>query len=130
MAVDLARIVEHATKEGQLQPEKQRAHIMFTDGIIGGEGDGPLSPRPVPLGYLSFSDNVATGDYVNCLAMGFDPAKIPMIREAFRLGKYRLAGTSKFDARIQINGNAVRSEDMGSKLCRKFLPPREWRGYL
>ena len=130
MAVDLARIVEYATNEGQLRPEKQRVHIMLTDGIIAGEGDGPLSPRPISLGYLSFSDNVAEGDYVNGLAMGFDPAKIPMIREAFLLGKYPLGSINKFDARIQVNGNAVQSEDMRSGLGRRFLPPREWRRYL
>jgi uncharacterized protein (DUF362 family) len=130
MAVDLARIVEYADGEGQLHQDKQRIHIMLTDGIVGGEGDGPLSPRPVSLGYLSFSDNVAVGDYVNCLFMGFDPEKIPIIREAFRLGKYRLATTTKFESTIRVNGNYIRSMDVAPMLCRKFLPPREWRRYL
>jgi uncharacterized protein (DUF362 family) len=130
MAVDIARIVEYATVQGRLQPEKQRTHIMLTDGIIAGEGDGPLSPRPVSLGYLSFSDDVAAGDYVNCLAMGFDPEKIPMIREAFRLGRYPLTEARKADIKIRINGEAVRIKDVGTTLGRKFLPPREWRRYL
>ena len=130
MAVDLARVVEYATKQGHLQPDRQRRHIMLTDGIVAGEGDGPLSPRPVPLGYVSFSDNVAAGDYVNCLAMGFDPEKIPMIREAFRLGSYRLADDDRFSVDLRINGNTVPIKDAGSKFCRKFLPPQAWRRYL
>ncbi len=130
MAVDLARIVEYTTDQGRLLPEKQRTHIMVTDGITAGEGDGPLSPRPVSLGYLSFSDNVAAGDYVNCLAMGFDPEKVPMLREAFRLSRYRLAEISHRDIRIQINGEAVQSKNVGITLGRKFLAPREWRRYL
>ena len=130
MAVDLARVVEYATHEGHMQLEKQRRHIMLTDGIVGGEGDGPLSPRPVCLGYLSFSDNIALGDYVNCLAMGFNPEKIPMIREAFRLDKYRIAGASGLDVDVRFNGNALQISDLPTQLGRKFLPPREWRRYL
>lgn len=130
MAVDLARIVEYANNQGRLQTEKRRTHIMITDGIVAGEGDGPLSPRPVCHGYLSFSDNVAAGDYVNCLAMGFDPEKIPMIQEAFRFGRYPLAETSNSDIKTRINGETVQIKDVGIKLGRKFLPPREWRRYL
>jgi uncharacterized protein (DUF362 family) len=130
MAVDLARIVEYATNEGRLLSQKQRTHIMLTDGIMAGEGDGPLSPRPVSLGYLSFSDNVAAGDYVNCLAMGFDPEKIPMIREAFRLDRYRLTEVNNFDAKMRINGNAVQVDEAKTEFHRKFIPPREWQRYL
>jgi uncharacterized protein (DUF362 family) len=130
MAVDLARIVEYATNQGCMQPTRQRTHIMLTDGIIAGEGDGPLSPQPVHLGYVSFSDNVASGDYINCLAMGFDPEKIPMIREAFRLGSYNLAGASNVDIKVRINGEPVQIKDVGTAIGRKFLAPREWRRYL
>ncbi len=130
MAVDLARIVEYANNQGQLQLNKQRAHIMLTDGIVAGEGDGPLSPRPVRLGYLSFSDNVASGDFVNCLAMGFDPEKIPMIREAFHLGKYSLSDVNKPDSEIRINNEPVGIMSVSTAVGRKFLAPREWRRYL
>jgi uncharacterized protein (DUF362 family) len=130
MAIDLARIVEYAANQGRLQSEKQRTHIMLTDGIIAGEGNGPLSPQPVSLGYLSFSDNVVVGDYVNCLAMGFDPERIPMIREAFRLSKYPLAETSDLEIKIRINGKAGQIEDVRTLFGRKFLPPREWRRNL
>lgn len=130
MALDLARIAEYANKEGRLCAKKQRKHIMLTDGVIGGEGDGPLSPRPVPLGYLSFSDNVAFGDYVNCLAMGYDPKKIPMIHEAFQLETYPLAPGDPSKAAIQVNGETYDVDHFRKGMGRKFLTPREWRTQL
>jgi uncharacterized protein (DUF362 family) len=130
MAVDLARIVKYADKTGKMRTDTQRTHLLFTDGIIGGEGNGPLSPCPVPLGYLSFSDDVVVGDYVNALAMGFDPQKIPMLREAVKLNKYPLTDADPWQAVIRFNGRAVPIDALQQQLGKKFLPPREWRQAL
>jgi uncharacterized protein (DUF362 family) len=130
MAVDLARIVKYADKTGKMRTDTQRTHLLFTDGIIGGEGNGPLSPRPVPLGYLSFSDDVVIGDYVNALAMGFDPRKIPMLREAVKLNKYPLTDADPSQVVIRFNGRAVPIDTLQQQLGKKFLPPREWRQAL
>ena len=129
MAVDLAKIVEYANKKGEFRPEKQRTHLVLTDGVIGGEGNGPLSPWPVYLGYLSFSENVALGDYVNCLAMGFDPEKLPMIQEAFRSNSYPLAQQDSLKNTIRINGD-LEVMRLWKGLGRKFAAPREWRGFF
>jgi uncharacterized protein (DUF362 family) len=130
MAVDLARILEYSDNQGRLCPERQRTHLLLTDGIVGGEGNGPLSPRPVRLGYLSFSDNIAEGDYVNCLAMGFDPERLPVVREAFRLETYPLAPARAFEAQIQMNGANVNVNELVGGLGGKFIPAREWQNYL
>jgi hypothetical protein len=127
MALDLARIVEHADRNGRLQAERQRLHVMVTDGIVGGEGNGPLSPQPVTLGYLSFADNVAFGDYFNCLAMGFDPRRIPMIANAFRTAPYRLVADGVEPERLHHNGELIGITAFRNRQERKFLPPREWR---
>ncbi|MBE0540483.1 MAG: DUF362 domain-containing protein [Verrucomicrobia bacterium] len=130
MAVDLARIIEHADKTGQLRQEKVRTHIMLTDGVIGGEGDGPLSPKPVQLGLLAFSDNIVLGDFVNSLSMGYDPDSIPMIREAFKLRDYPLTSRGIADPIIGLNGETLSMGDYRLRFGRKFRPPREWRRAL
>jgi uncharacterized protein (DUF362 family) len=130
MAIDLARIVEYADKSGKLQTQKQRTHLMLTDGIIGGEGNGPLSPKPVPLGYLCFSDSVVVGDYVNALAMGFSPQDLPIIREALNLGEYPLIRGELSGLKVRINGKDMPIETLGKELDRKFQPPKEWRRTL
>src|SRR5262249_193533 len=47
MALDVARCVRHADREGTLHEAPQRHHVVVVDGIVGGEGEGPLSPSPV-----------------------------------------------------------------------------------
>ena len=44
MTVDLLRIFIYADKEGNLQNTPSRKILSIVDGIIGGEGDGPLNP--------------------------------------------------------------------------------------
>lgn len=130
MAVDLARILEYTDKKGNLQKDKQRTHLMLTDGIIGGEGDGPLSPQPVSLGYLCFSDNVVVGDYVNALAVGFKPQALPIIREGLKLNDYPLFRGNLQDMKIRFNGKLLPLESFKEGLGRNFLAPKEWCGTL
>jgi uncharacterized protein (DUF362 family) len=130
MAVDLATILEYADRKGDLHKDKQRKHMMLADGIIGGEGDGPLSPRPVSLGYLCFSDNVTAGDYVNALAMGFRPDTLPIIREALKPNDYPLFRGEPSELVIRWNGETLRAGSFHPDHGRKFLPPKEWRGTL
>ena len=130
MAVDLARILEYADKNGTLQQCKQRVHLMMTDGIISGEGDGPLSPTPVHLGYWLFTDNIALGDYINAKVMGFNYQKLPIVREALRIKEYPLFDGDLALQKLQINGQTVSSESINGGLKRKFIAPREWREVL
>jgi uncharacterized protein (DUF362 family) len=103
---------------------------MITDGVIGGEGDGPLSPRPVRFGYLSFSDDVVPGDRANALAMGFDPDELPMLRGAIGLGKYPLTDTDLENVPVSINGRSGSWHLLRQGFGRKFVPASEWRSTL
>lgn len=129
MALDLATIVSYADTQGVMHSKPQRKHLALTDGITAGEGDGPLSPRPVDFGYLSFSDNIAIADYINSLAMGFDPGRIPLIREALR-PRDRPIADSKPAGDVQFNGEPISISELAALFPRQFQPPREWRAIL
>jgi hypothetical protein len=129
MALDLTRILEFADQNGRLCDRPQRSHIVITDGIIGGEGNGPLSPRPVPLGYLSFSENLPAADYVNCLVMGIDPLRLPIVREAFSKHRFPVADDSLYSGVIRVNGALICPDDLRAACQRPFAPPREWRNW-
>ncbi|MGB8990856.1 MAG: DUF362 domain-containing protein, partial [Desulfobaccales bacterium] len=63
MAVDLARIVSYADSAGVMQAKPCRPHLACIDGIVGGEGQGPLKPQAVHSGLLLWADNPAIADY-------------------------------------------------------------------
>jgi len=130
MVLDLARIVQYAAESGKTGSSPFRKYVSLVDGIIAGEGEGPLFPDPVRAGVLFFCDNPAISDYAASLLMGFDPDRIPLIREAFKLEKLPLCGESPGDAAVVCNGERCLLGDLAPVLERPFMPPFGWRGKI
>lgn len=131
MTLDLARILHYADSRGELLDRPQRLHLSFIDGIVGGEGNGPLDPTPVKPGVLIFGDNVAVTDRVASRIMGFDPQKIPLIREAFRHSSRPLAEIGFTEgARCIYNGSGRLESELPLAIGRPFEPSVGWRGHL
>jgi uncharacterized protein (DUF362 family) len=61
-----------------------RPGYAIIDGIVGMEGNGPISGEPIASGVLVFADDPVAADAVGASLMGFDPAQIPYISEAGR----------------------------------------------
>jgi uncharacterized protein (DUF362 family) len=61
-----------------------RPSYAIVDGIVGMEGNGPISGEPVPSGVLLFADDPVAADSIGATLMGFDPGRIPYIAEAGR----------------------------------------------
>jgi uncharacterized protein (DUF362 family) len=127
MALDVARVIRYATKNGDLANTEQRKHLMLTDGIIGGQAEGPLSPTPVNAGMLIFSEDIAVGDLVNCLAMGFDPFKVPLIRESFSIDELQLTEYAPMEIDVLMNGTMLPAFKIPDKVPVRFSPPRSWK---
>jgi len=129
MTLDIARILTYADADGSLKDRPQRRHLLLVDGIVGGEGDGPLAPRPVKSGLLLFSSDLAQGDQACCRLIGFDPEKVPLVREAFRVKTYPIASVKPDSSPVFFNGRVVSLAEL-RPLPRTFLPPRGWRGHV
>lgn len=130
MALDIARIIGHVNKAGILQDEYIRPHYVLVDGIVGGEGNGPLKPKPVNSGTLIFSSELPLADYLSALVMGFSPSSIQIIKNAFELETYPLTkGRIDKDYQFNLNGNLV-LVDSKWQVNQQFLPPRGWRGHV
>lgn len=130
MALDVARLLHYADSFGKLQASIQRRHLSLIDGIVGGEGEGPLSPTPVDSRVVLFSQNVAIGDWMAARLMGLDPESIPLVREAFAEGKYSLGASDPSRVDIFFNSRQVTESDVRPILSRAFLPPRGWQRYF
>jgi uncharacterized protein (DUF362 family) len=76
MTVDLMRVFYFADGEGQIHSTPQRRLFSVIDGVVGGEGCGPLTPDPHPAGILIGGANPIAADLIATRLMGFDPMKL------------------------------------------------------
>jgi uncharacterized protein (DUF362 family) len=61
-----------------------RPSYAIIDGIVGMEGNGPISGEPIGSGVLVFADDAVGADTIGASLMGFDPEQIPYLSEAGR----------------------------------------------
>jgi hypothetical protein len=113
--LDLNRVLLYADKEGRLRPEAQRRCLSIVDGILAGEGEGPLGATPVPTGLLIGGGDPCLVDWVATRAMGLDPQQIPTIARALSA---QLLGTTS------LAGLELRQD--GPRPSHRFVPPRSW----
>jgi uncharacterized protein (DUF362 family)/phenylacetate-coenzyme A ligase PaaK-like adenylate-forming protein len=128
MSVDLARVVHHADVQGAMHAEQQRTHLSLIDGIVAGEGEGPLNPDPVDTGTLLFSDDVALGDRVACRWMGLEPQAIPLIREAFVPMTFPVTRASADPEAVLLNGAPLLETELHAP--HPFRPAPGWAEHL
>jgi uncharacterized protein (DUF362 family) len=86
MCLDLNKIIMYGKMDSSFRdakPENRKKYYVLVDGIIAGEGKGPMDPDPVGAGLVVFGLNPATTDAVCARLMGFDPELIPIVRQAF-----------------------------------------------
>lgn len=83
MCVDLNRCLYYSDAEGfHPDAEKPVRHVLTVlDGIVAGEGNGPLAPNARPLGVVIAGVDPLAVDLVAVHLMGFDPRKLPKLRE-------------------------------------------------
>jgi uncharacterized protein (DUF362 family) len=80
MTADLARAAVLADVEGVVHDVPQRRFVSIVDGIVAGEGEGPLAPDPRPSGVLIAGTNLLAVDLVGTRLMGFDWRRVRSLR--------------------------------------------------
>lgn len=94
MCLDLNKIVFYGNPDGSLRaPESQnrKRHYVLVDGILAGEGRGPMNPDPVEAGVVLFGLHPPSVDAACAYLMGFDPDKVPIVARAFQCKSFPLA---------------------------------------
>lgn len=113
--LDLCHLLHYADHEGRLHDTPVRRHLALVDGIIAGEGEGPLASTPKRAGLLLAGRDPVLVDHVATELMGFDPQRVPTVREALRRP---LLPTSDL-ARLETRLDGPRPES-------PFVPPSTW----
>jgi uncharacterized protein (DUF362 family) len=84
MVVDLNKCLFFYDGKGQRRSRPLR-YLAVVDGIIGGEGNGPLAPDPHPCGMVLAGTHPVAIDMVAARLMGFDWQKLRLLRHCFAL---------------------------------------------
>ncbi len=86
MCLDLNRCLYYSDAEGLHLDAGRPVRTVLTilDGIVAGEGEGPLAPRDVALGVVLAGTDPGAVDLAAVRLMGFDETQIPKLIEAIR----------------------------------------------
>jgi uncharacterized protein (DUF362 family) len=135
MCLDLNKILFFGRLDGTLMDNEVYAgkrYLALVDGILAGEGDGPLDPDPVAARLVLGGTNPAAVDAAAAVLMGFDPEKIPVVYRAYLSATFPLVGGSWRDVRLVSNapGWNVRLGDIDPSGCFHFKPHFGWEGHI
>lgn len=129
MAVDLYRIFIYADKEGKLQDTPMRRIFSIVDGVVGGEGNGPLTPDSKRCGLIIAGCNLYAVDMVCTRLMGFDYKKIKKLK--YVLDHPELFKVSLPDTTILSNVDyRDLFEEENKKTYFDFEPHPGWKGFI
>jgi uncharacterized protein (DUF362 family) len=122
MVMDLNKIIYFGKEDGSIQTQKRRDFFSIGDGIIGGQGDGPLHPDPLALGVITFTNSSVWHDICVATLMGFDFHKIPLLKEGISMDR-----GEKIE--ILLDKQAIKVDDL-RKIAVKTIPPPGWVKYF
>jgi hypothetical protein len=137
MCCDLNRCLYYSDAKGLHldAPAPVRTVLTLIDGVVAGEGEGPLAPRDVPLGAIVASTDPVAADLVAVRLMGFDERKLAKLFEPMRDAGPRI--TAVRDAadvsvgEVAAGGFAVRElrlDDLHA--ARPFAAHPGWAGHV
>lgn len=131
MVYDLNMILLYGKAEGgPLANTPQRRTVSILDGLIAGEGNGPLQPLPVEAGVIAASENPFLIDFAMARMMGFDWRKIPLLAN-YHLFKHRPWSDFQPDCfRVLLNGVLREDGWRAIPVIRRFVPPPGWKNHI
>jgi len=121
MVMDLNRIALFGKEDGTLSDVKQRQIYSLCDGIIGGQGNGPLEPVPLELGIIMLSNNNFLADIVAGELMKMKIEKIYLLSAANKT-------LENDNYRIEINNEIISFKDLSNYSIDTLMPPG-WVNY-
>jgi uncharacterized protein (DUF362 family) len=83
MCADLNKCLFHFDGAGQPRRAPLR-YLAVVDGIVGGDGKGPMAPDPKPCGVIVAGANPLAVDCVGAALMGFDFRKLALLRQPYQ----------------------------------------------
>lgn len=129
--LDINRLVIYADKKGKIMEIPQRRIINLIDGIVAGEGEGPLFPASKRCGCILAGQNSFAVDAVAAKLMGYDYRKIPMLDRVRAIERYPLIEFDVGDIDLRSNDSKWNGCWNDVSFCNfGFLPSSGWIGHI
>ncbi len=114
--LDINRIAFYADRNGIMQGSPQRKFFGIIDGIIGQQGDAPISGEPVQCGVIFAGLNLVVLDALATRVMGIDYKIIKTISEAGSINKWPL-----LQKNVDLTFEDIEAPNLN------FILPRGWQ---
>lgn len=129
MVLDLNKCLFFFGGDGQPRRKPLR-YLALVDGIIGGEGNGPMAPDPVKAGAIIAGTHPVSVDLVAATIMGFDWQKIRLLKNCFAMKRLNFAEFEPGEIEVRSdkrawNGTLEQMEELFS-----FKPHFGWTGAI
>jgi uncharacterized protein (DUF362 family) len=137
MCVDLNRCLYYSDATGSHfgAPAPVRRVLTVIDGVVAGEGEGPLAPRDVPLGVVLAATDPIALDLAAVRLMGFDEQRLPKLSEPMRDTHLRITAVrSPADVEVcevdpsGFGEKRLRLDQIEAR--RPFAPHSGWLGHI
>jgi len=137
MCVDLNRCLYYSDADGSHFDSEGPVRPVLTvlDGVVAGEGEGPLSPRDVPLGVVLAATDPIALDLAAVRLMGYDERRIPKVCQCMADETMRVTAVRSPDEVRVFEVGEDRHEAIERRLeelpCeRVFEPHPGWKGHV
>jgi uncharacterized protein (DUF362 family) len=110
------------------EPHPKRI-INLVDGVIAGQGKGPLQPTPHPAGLIVAGENPACVDAVLAHTMGYNISRIPMVYHALthRRSRFSVADVQAVEVTRTDENGQVQTGPIDQLPRLEFSKPKYWR---
>ncbi len=131
MVIDLNRILVYSDGSGCLQDHPVRRVFSIVDGIVGGEGNGPLDPTPKPSGIIVAGIDPVAVELTCARLMGFDYMQLPVLRYALEAHALPVTGVEYGEVVCRSNDQRFdRPLNKFDEAGTAFKPHFGWRGHV
>ncbi len=130
MVSDLMKVSVYADKNGVMRDTPQRKVFSIVDGIVGGEGNGPLFPDERKVGVIVSGFNHLAVDIAAARLMGFEPQKLPWVRDLLQNEDFDFFFDDPKDVKSVGNKDEFNDIMHSDSPLLSFAPHPGWAGYV
>jgi len=129
MVLDLNKCLFYFDGAGQPRKRPLR-YLAVVDGIVGGEGNGPMAPDAKPCGVILAGTHPVAVDCVAATLMGFDWQKLRLLKNSFRMRELNFASFQAGEIEIVSDQAAWRGKLDQMEAAFSFRPHFGWVGAI